>query len=58
MTAAGDDGLAEAIELTERPVLGVQRELQEEYRIDRRFLAVFEWFVEAAPPRARLGRVV
>ena len=52
VTAAGDDGLAEAIELAERPVLGVQWELQEEYRIDRRFLAVFEWFVEAARQRA------
>ena len=48
VTAAGDDGVAEAIELPGRPVLGVQWELQEEYRIDRRFLAVFEWFVEAA----------
>jgi gamma-glutamyl-gamma-aminobutyrate hydrolase PuuD len=34
-------------------VLGVQWELQEEYRIDRRFLAVFEWFVEAARRASR-----
>ena len=48
VTATAQDGVAEAIELPGRPVLGVQWELQEEYRIDRRFLAVFEWFVRAA----------
>ena len=34
--------------LPDRPVLAVQWELQEEWRVDRRFLRVFEWFVEAA----------
>jgi putative glutamine amidotransferase len=48
VTAKAEDGVIEAIELAGRPVLGVQWELQEEYRIDRRFLAVFEWFVQAA----------
>ncbi|HXR14131.1 MAG TPA: gamma-glutamyl-gamma-aminobutyrate hydrolase family protein [Solirubrobacteraceae bacterium] len=48
VTAAGEDGVVEAVELAGRPVLAVQWELQEEYRIDRRFFAVFEWFVEVA----------
>ena len=52
VVAASADGVAEAIELPGRPVLAVQWELQEEWRIDRRFLRVFEWFVDAA----RAGR--
>ena len=48
VVAASPDGVAEAIELPGRPVLAVQWELQEEWRIDRRFLRVFEWFVDAA----------
>ena len=48
VTAFSDDGVPEAIELPDRPVLAVQWELQEEWRVDRRFLRVFEWFVEAA----------
>jgi putative glutamine amidotransferase len=51
VVAASADGIAEAVELPGRPVLAVQWELQEEWRIDRRFLRVFEWFVEAARPR-------
>jgi putative glutamine amidotransferase len=47
-TALAPDGLIEAIELDGAPVLGVQWELQEEWRIDRRFAGVFEWFVAAA----------
>ncbi|MGH2870333.1 MAG: gamma-glutamyl-gamma-aminobutyrate hydrolase family protein [Solirubrobacteraceae bacterium] len=47
-TAVAPDGVVEAIELEGSPVLGVQWELQEEYRIDARFAAVFEWFVAAA----------
>jgi putative glutamine amidotransferase len=47
-TATAPDGLVEAIELDGSPVLGVQWELQEEYRIDRRFAAVFDWLVAAA----------
>jgi putative glutamine amidotransferase len=52
VVAASADGVAEAVELPGRPVLAVQWELQEEWRIDRRFLCVFEWFVGAA----RAGR--
>ncbi len=48
VTASSADGVAEAIEIPGRPVLAVQWELQEEWRVDRRFLRVFEWFVEAA----------
>jgi putative glutamine amidotransferase len=46
------DGLPEAVELPGRPVLAVQWELQEEWRVDPRFAAVFEWFVGAARGRA------
>lgn len=53
VTAFSDDGLPEAIELPDRPVLAVQWELQEEWRMNRRFLRVFEWFVEAAAERRR-----
>ena len=53
VTAAGEDGIVEAIELAGHAALGVQWELQEEYRIDRRFLAVFEWFVTAARGTSR-----
>jgi putative glutamine amidotransferase len=42
------DGLPEAVELLGRPVLAVQWELQEEWRVDPRFSAVFDWFVGAA----------
>jgi putative glutamine amidotransferase len=48
VTAFSDDGVPEAIELPGRPVMAVQWELQEEWRVDRRFLCVFEWFVSAA----------
>jgi putative glutamine amidotransferase len=48
VTATAPDGVVEAIELDGRPVLGVQWELQEEWRIDERFARVFEWFVGAA----------
>ncbi len=48
VTASSADGVAEAIEIPGRPVLAVQWELQEEWRVDRRFLRVFEWFVEAS----------
>ncbi len=50
-TALAPDGVIEAIELDGHPVLGVQWELQEEWRIDRRFLGVFQWFVAAARGR-------
>jgi len=42
------DGLPEAVELPGHPVLAVQWELQEEWRVDPRFSAVFDWFVDAA----------
>ena len=42
------DGLPEAVELPGRPVLAVQWELQEEWRVDPRFARVFHWFVDAA----------
>jgi putative glutamine amidotransferase len=51
VVARAGDGVAEAVELSGRPVLAVQWELQEEWRIDRRFLGVFEWFVGAAARR-------
>ena len=57
--AGSADGVAEAIEIPGRPVLAVQWELQEEWRVDPRFLRVFEWFVEAArapPPPPSVAR--
>ena len=45
---SADDGLPEAVELPGRPVLAVQWELQEEWRVDARFASVFGWFVDAA----------
>lgn len=48
VTARSPDGLPEAVELPGADVLAVQWELQEEWRIDPRFLGVFEWFVGAA----------
>jgi putative glutamine amidotransferase len=47
------DGLPEAVEMPGRPVLAVQWELQEEWRVDPRFARVFQWFVEAARGRGR-----
>lgn len=54
-TAVAPDGVIEAIELDGYPALGLQCELQEEWKIDARFEAVFEWFVGAA--RERLGQL-
>jgi putative glutamine amidotransferase len=49
VVARADDGVVEAVELDgERYVLAVQWELQEEWRVDRRFLEPFARFVEAA----------
>jgi putative glutamine amidotransferase len=53
-TATAPDGVIEALELEGAPVLAVQWELQEEWRIDPRYLAVFEWFVQAARRRRSL----
>jgi putative glutamine amidotransferase len=51
VVATAPDGVVEAIELADADVLAVQWELQEEWRIDQRFLRVFDWFVEAAAQR-------
>jgi putative glutamine amidotransferase len=56
-TAVAPDGVVEAIELDGAPVLGVQWELQEEWRIDARFARVFSWFVDTAV-HARAGSPV
>jgi putative glutamine amidotransferase len=50
------DGLPEAVELPGRPVLAVQWELQEEWRVDPRFTRVFDWFVDAAREAPSAGR--
>ena len=47
-TAVAPDGVIEALELDGAAVLGVQWELQEEWRIDARFQRVFDWFVAAS----------
>jgi putative glutamine amidotransferase len=52
VVARAPDGVVEAVELeSDGYVLAVQWELQEEWRVDRRFLRVFEDFVEAAAAR-------
>ena len=50
VTGQAPDGVVEVIELEDdsRYVLGAQFELQEEWRIDSRFLALFRQFVDAA----------
>jgi putative glutamine amidotransferase len=48
VVATSPDGVTEAIELPGRTVLAVQWELNEEWRIDPRFMRVFEWFVDAS----------
>lgn len=48
VVARAPDGVPEAIELSGAEVLATQWELQEEWRIDPRFLRVFERFVAAA----------
>ncbi|HUF01300.1 MAG TPA: gamma-glutamyl-gamma-aminobutyrate hydrolase family protein [Gaiellaceae bacterium] len=57
VVARAPDGVVEAVERDGDPyVLAVQWELQEEWRVDPRFLAVFEDFVQAAA--ARRGSLV
>ena len=52
VVARAPDGVVEAVELDgDAYVLAVQWELQEEWRVDPRFLAVFEHFVQAAAAR-------
>jgi putative glutamine amidotransferase len=49
VTGRAPDGVVEVIELEGEPyVLGAQFELQEEWRVDPRFLEVFRQFVDAA----------
>jgi putative glutamine amidotransferase len=49
VVARAPDGVVEAVELADEAyVLAVQWELQEEWRVDRRFLTLFEHFVRAA----------
>lgn len=45
VTARAPDGVPEAVELPGRDVLAVQWELQEDWRVDPRFLRVFERWV-------------
>lgn len=52
VVARAPDGVPEAIELHGSGVLATQWELQEEWRIDPRFLRVFERFVGAARAHA------
>lgn len=55
VVARAPDGVVEAVELPGAAyVLAVQWELQEEWRVDRRFLTVFEHFVAAAASRREL----
>lgn len=55
VVARAPDGVVEAVELPGAAyVLAVQWELQEEWRVDRRFLTVFEHFVAAAANRREL----
>ena len=56
VVAASADGVPEAVELPGQPVLAVQWELQEEARVDPRFQAVFDWFVQAARDQGRRAR--
>jgi putative glutamine amidotransferase len=48
VVASAPDGVVEAVELPGQTVLAVQWELQEEWRVDPRFLEPFRHFVEAA----------
>jgi putative glutamine amidotransferase len=50
VTGRAEDGVVEVVELDDRDryVLGAQFELQEEWRVDPRFLGVFRQFVRAA----------
>ena len=53
VVASAPDGVVEAVELDgDAYVLAVQWELQEEWRVDRRFLEPFARFVRAAAARA------
>lgn len=53
VTGLAEDGVVEVVELADPDgyVLGAQFELQEEWRVDPRFLAIFRQFVDAAGKR-------
>lgn len=53
VTGRAEDGVVEVVELEDRDryVLGAQFELQEEWRVDPRFLSLFRQFVQAASSR-------
>jgi putative glutamine amidotransferase len=54
VVARAPDGMVEAVELDgDAYVLAVQWELQEEWRVDRRFLGPFAQFVAAASERGQ-----
>jgi putative glutamine amidotransferase len=56
VVARAPDGVVEAVELNgDSYVLAVQWELQEEWRVDRRFLGPFAQFVAAAADRKESG---
>ena len=57
VTGRAPDGVVEVIELDDarRYVLGAQFELQEEWRVDPRFLGIFQRFVAAAADARRTG---
>jgi len=58
VVARAPDGVVEAVELDgHKYVVAVQWELQEEWRVDRRFLTVFEHFVQAASASRQRGPV-
>jgi putative glutamine amidotransferase len=54
VTGLAEDGVVEVVELADPDgyVLGAQFELQEEWRVDPRFLAIFRQFVDAAGKRS------
>ena len=54
VSARAPDGVVEAIERADPFVLALQCELHEAWRVDRRFLRVFELFVRASARRAAL----
>ena len=53
VTGRAKDGVVEVIELEDREcyVLGAQFELQEEWRVDPRFLEIFHRFVASTRPQ-------
>lgn len=48
VVARAPDGVIEAVEMADTWVLAVQWEQQEEWRVDKRFLSLFDEFIKAA----------